>query len=251
MGLWQRLGRLFRKPHPDAVRFGPLERILGYRFKDHQQLTLGLTHRSAMKAGDSLAACNERLEFLGDSILGAVIAEQLYLDFPDKSEGHMTKIKSQLVNETTLSAIGREIGLNQFVFLSPDEERTGGRERASIISDAFEGVLGAIYLDGGFDAARDVILRHVYARRDQITSDTSQRNFKGELLEISQARGIGAPRYDVIAQEGPDHEKIFHVVVMIAGQQTGEGSGLSKKEAEQKAAAAAIARFQFDTPLTD
>lgn len=245
MSLRQRFSRFFRAAHPERDRLRPLETLLGYSFTNIDLLLLGLTHRSAIRNGDQVLSCNERLEFLGDSVLGAVIAEQLYRDQPDKSEGHLTRVKSLLVNETTLSTIGRQIGLNHYIRLSADEERTGGRERASIVSDAFEGVIGAIYLDGGFLQARRVILQTVYARRDQFINDSSQRNYKGELLELAQANGGSAPRYDVIAQEGPDHERTFHVEVSINGRVAGEGSGSSKKEAEQRAAAMALLGLQL------
>lgn len=215
-------------------------RLTGYRFDNPTLLELGLSHRSIVRSADRGGTSYERLEFLGDSVLGLVISEQLYKDRPGETEGNLTKTKAMLVNETTLAQVGREIGLNAHIKVSPDEERAGGRERNSIIADAFEAVIGAIYLDGGIDPAREFILKEIYSRRDSIIADLAQRNYKGELLELVQAKGDGVPKYDVISEAGPDHDKTFHVIVTVAGEKVGEGSGQSKKEAEQRAAAMAL-----------
>jgi ribonuclease-3 len=217
-----------------------IQQIIGYHFRDPRLLLLSLTHRSFARGINQEEPSNERLEFLGDSVLGLVIAARLYEDYPDDGEGNLTKTKALLVNETTLASIAWEIKLSDYIRLSPEEERAGGRERASIVSDAFESIIGAVYLDGGPGAAGDVVLRLIYTRKDRIIGDSSQRNFKGELLELTQASGNTVPRYDVVAEAGPDHEKIFHVIVSIAGEKVGEGSGTSKKEAEQRAACMAL-----------
>ena len=214
--------------------------ILGYHFRRPELLELALTHRSYVRSQSDFLPSNERLEFLGDSVLGLVIADQLYRDNPELSEGDLTKMKALLVNETTLSLIGRKIGLNQQILLSIEEDRSGGRERGSIVSDTFESVLGAIYLDGGLPAARDVILRLIYAHREMIMADKSQQNYKGDLLEIVQATGQGMPRYEVVEESGPDHDKLFRVQVSINNSVYGEGEGSSKKEAEQRAARVAL-----------
>ncbi len=184
---------------------------------------------------------------MGDSVLGLAIADRLYLDYPDLSEGDLTKIKALLVNETTLAMIGREVGLNKHILLSPEEDRSGGRERGSIVSDSFESIIGAVFLDGGFLAAQDVVLRLIYVHRKKIMADKSQKNYKGELLELIQSRGNGMPRYDVVSEEGPDHDKIFWVEVAVNGDQLGRGEGASKKEAEQKAAREALSRMKNRT----
>ncbi len=242
MGFWDRLNRLLRPTEvpPEDPKIEGVQQLLGYHFRDKKLLLLGLTHRSFARSTNHDQQSNERLEFLGDSVLGLIISDQLFKDDPHESEGHLTKTKAMLVNEVTLSLLGKENGLNKFIRLSAEEDRAGGRERASIISDAFEAVIGAVYLDGGIDAARDVVLRLIYTRKDRIVADTSQRNYKGDLLELIQAKGEGVPRYDVVSEEGPDHEKTFHVVVTINGQKVGEGVGSSKKEAEQKAASQAL-----------
>jgi ribonuclease-3 len=243
MRFWQSIKQLFFSER--TLRCDDLSAacdLLGYRFNDLSLLSLSLCHRSHMRTQPNGGESYERLEFLGDSVLGLAISQQLYLDNPDETEGNLTKTKAMLVNETTLAQIGREIGLNAHIRLSPEEEKSGGRDRNSIIADAFEAVIGAIYLDGGIEPARDVILKFIYSRRDSITSDLSQKNYKGDLLELAQARGTGVPRYDVISEIGPDHEKTFHVIVTVAGEKIGEGTGLSKKEAEQRAAAMALER---------
>ena len=242
MGLWNTI-KEFLGAHelpPEDPKLEGIQRLLGYHFRDLSFLQLGLTHRSFARSNNHDQPSNERLEFLGDSVLGLIISEQLFRDNPRESEGDLTKTKAMLVNETTLSTLGKEIGLNKYIRLSPEEDRAGGRERASIISDAFEAVIGAVFLDGGIEAARDVVLRLIYVRKDRIVTDTAQRNYKGDLLELIQAKAEGVPRYDVVSEVGPDHEKTFHVVVTIGGLKVGEGVGSSKKEAEQKAAAQAL-----------
>ncbi len=239
MSIWNTLRRLFASTD-SKTSLGQLERRIGYVFHDRQLLISSLTHRSHANTSDIRLPSYERLEFLGDSVLGLVIAEQLYRDHPDIMEGDLTKIKALLVSEATLSIIGREMGINSHLILSPDEERAGGKERASIISDALEAIIGAVYLDGGLAEARKIILNFIYIKKQDVTSDETRRNYKGELLEYVQSRGEGMPRYDVIAEVGPDHDKVFTVSVSILGRQVGIGSGSSKKEAEQRAAASAL-----------
>ncbi|MFQ5499343.1 MAG: ribonuclease III [Candidatus Zixiibacteriota bacterium] len=242
MGLKSWLQRLMGEQGEGEDEFDPtpVEHLIGYTFNDPSHLILSLTHRSYSHLSDAPRPSNERLEFLGDSVLGVVIADQLYRDNPSLREGELTKTRALLVNESTLAMVGTEIGLPGFLRLSPEEDRSGGRKRPSIISDAFESIIGAVYIDGGYPAAKDLVLRLIYSRKERIVSDESRRNYKGELLEIIQGRGDGMPRYDVVSETGPDHEKTFHVVVTISGEPAGEGAGLSKKEAEQKAAAAAM-----------
>jgi ribonuclease-3 len=242
MSLWNTIKEFLgaHELRPEDPKLEGIQRLLGYHFRDLSFLQLGLTHRSFSRSNNHDQQSNERLEFLGDSVLGLIISEQLFRDNPLESEGNLTKTKAMLVNETTLSTLGKENGLNKYIRLSPEEDRAGGRERASIISDAFEAVIGAVFLDGGIEPARDVVLRLIYVRKDRIVTDTAQRNYKGDLLELIQAKGEGVPRYDVVSEVGPDHEKTFHVIVTIGGLKVGEGVGTSKKEAEQKAASQAL-----------
>ena len=245
MTLWNKIRHFFTTTDIDIddKKLDEVQHLIGYTFRDRNLLSLSLTHRSFLRYNNQRNCSNERLEFLGDSVLGLVIASRLYRDHPDESEGNLTKIKAMMVNESTLSTVSRTVGLNAYILLSPEEEKSGGRDRSSIISDAFESVIGAVYLDGGFEAARDVVLRLIYTRKENIITDDNQRNYKGDLLELVQARGEGMPRYDVVSEKGPDHEKEFQVIVTVSGLVVGEGAGSSKKEAEQKAACMALEYF--------
>jgi len=246
MGVWDFLKKTIGAKSAASCEqnLAMVQRIIGYTFSDETLLKLALTHRSYHRQEGDERPSNERLEYLGDSVLGLVIADQLYHDHADMREGQLTKMKAMLVNETTLASIGRDIGLNEHMLLSPEEDRLGGRERPSIISDTVESVIGAVYLDGGLEAARDIVLRLIYRKKSRIMSDDSQRNYKGELLELIQARGNGMPRYDVAWEKGPDHEKEFKVKVYVGDRSIGNGIGFSKKEAEQKAAAEALDYFR-------
>ncbi len=244
MGLWT---KLFRKQgsqysENDRVSLKAVQEITGYHFRNLDILLLALTHRSFYKPTDKLhyRESNERLEYLGDSVLGLVIADLLYKDHPDLREGRLTKIKAMLVNETTLANVGKSSKINQYIRLSSEEDKLGGRMRPSIISDAFESIIGAVYLDGGLPASFDVITRLIYAHKQEILSDKTQKNFKGELLELMQSRGEGMPYYEVESETGPDHDKQFTIIVSVNSTKIGSGTGHTKKEAEQKAAAMAL-----------
>jgi ribonuclease-3 len=214
-----------------------IQEKLGYRFKRLELLGEALSHRSYTQTVDKAPFQSyERLEFLGDSILGMLVAEALFKKFADMGEGSLTKTKAALVNVHTLSRIAREITLNNFVKLSEEEEKAGGRERNSIIADCLEAVIGAIFLDGGITAARKFIKTHFIKNMMHIINDQSLRNYKGDLLEIIQANSPLTPRYEVVRTEGPDHKKKFTVAVYLATRKLGAGSGLNKKEAEQHAA---------------
>ncbi len=217
---------------------------LGYRFQDPGLLVEALTHRSYIRSNNNNIPSNERMEFLGDSILGLLVAEYLFKTCPKDAEGDMTKTKAMLVNEYTLSKAGQACGLNEFIFLSDDEEKSGGRQRDSIVSDTMEATIGAIYLDGGLRAARKFILKTIITHMDEALADEDHYNYKGDLLELLQGRGERTPYYEVVSEKGPDHDKTFKVIVYAGNEVTGVGSGASKKEAEQKAAAKALAQFE-------
>jgi ribonuclease-3 len=241
MGFIEKLRSLIHSPESGVNSdLSELQATLGYRFQDEALLRQCLTHRSFCHDDCRQSPSNERLEFLGDSVLGLAVAELLFRDHPELREGELTKAKALLVNETTLAAVARNIRLNEFINISAEEARSGGRQRPSIIADALESVIGGVFLDGGIGAARDLVFRLIYINKREILTDRSQRNFKGELLELVQARGEGMPHYNVTFEEGPDHCKVFHVEVLINGQRLGFGTGSSKKEAEQKAAEEAL-----------
>ena len=243
MGLLDTLKKLLGRNPAEPPRAADLEAVqalLGYSFRDPTLAGLAVTHRSFIRGDSESTPSNERMEFLGDSVVGLVIAAKLYRDLPGVREGELTQTKAKLVNEASLATVTVEIGLAEQILLSPEEERQGGRERPSILADAYESMVAAVYLDGGFSAARDVVLRTLYSRRDDILSDETHRNFKGELLELVQGRGDAMPRYEVVSEGGPDHQKTFSVEVSVSGRKLGAGVGSSKKEAEQKAAAEAL-----------
>jgi len=224
--------------------------ILGYRFKNHKYLSEALTHRSYARTLGNSAQSYERLEYLGDSILGAIVSEYLYNSHPDYDEGDLTKTKAFLVNEMALSIVCRDSGLNNLIFVSGEEEKSGGRNRNSMISDVLEAVIGAIYLDGGWNEAREFVYKIIISRKEEFLADSSQRNYKGELLEYLQGRGEPAPYYEVISEEGPDHDKTFKIAARTGGKITGIGIGQSKKEAEQRAAAVSLGNLKGEPDST-
>ena len=208
-----------------------IEHILGYRFKDKAVLKEALTHKSY--AGERRhTKHNERLEFLGDSILGAIVADYIYNQCPQVEEGVLSKIKSNLVSRRNLYYWGKQMNLGQFMLLGHGELSTGGRERDSIISNAVEAVIGAVYLDGGYEAAESVIWPWV--RTQELTQDA--QDFKSLLQEYVQKNGKQPPVYEVIQTVGPEHDKTFTVRVCLQAHEIGRGKGHNKKQAEQAAA---------------
>ena len=219
-----------------------LEKLLGYHFKDKDLLVKALKHRSYVYAeeGSNRIESNERLEFLGDAVLELLVTDYLFRRFEDKGEGELTQMKSQLVRRKTLVRQADRLGIGAFVLLSKDEREANGGQRPSILCDTLESLIGAIYLDGGLEAARSCVRRVVLADFHQIVQPDENFNFKSRLLEYSQSMGNGHPRYLVHAEYGPDHAKIFSVEVCITGQRMGWGQGRSKKEAQQMAAKDAL-----------
>ena len=219
-----------------------LEKTIGYRFRDRLLLEMALSHRSSLK-GTGLQS-NERLEYLGDAVLGMVVSDFLYRKFNDISEGELTRKKAILVNETTLAAVALSFELGDYLFMSPEEEKSGGRQKSSIIADAFEALLGALYLDGGMRPALKIINKYLLKDSTEIIEDEKLHNYKGELLEFVQAKGRNIPQYRIKDQIGPDHEKVFVVEVFIQSEFLGQGGGRTKKEAEQNAARQALDRIK-------
>ncbi len=214
---------------------------MGYIFSDPALLTQALKHRSYVYTIDEESIeSNERLEFLGDAVLDLVVTENLYRRFQKKREGDLTQIKSLLVSKVILAQKGRDLGLGDYLYLSNEEDLAGGRDRTSIIGDAFEALLGAIYMDGGLKAAERFIQRTLLFNAKEIISNGEYLNFKSLLLEHTQSEGQGHPRYLVNSEEGPDHRKVFTVEVVIGGDRMGLGRGRSKKEAQQMAAKEAL-----------
>lgn len=213
----------------------------GIQFRDATLLQQSLTHRSFLGGeAENLPASNERLEFLGDAVLELVVIEHLYHAFSDEREGELTQKKSLLVSKAVLADQADALGLGNYVFLSEAERDSGGAERDSILADAYEAVLGAIYLDQGVDAARAFVHRSLLNQVRQILTDGEKQNFKSILQERVQAHIRLHPRYRVISQEGPDHDKRFTVQVIVRGEVLGTGAGPNKKSAEQRAAQEAL-----------
>jgi ribonuclease III len=242
--LWWRWGfERDIKNHEELLR--SFETAIGARIHDPHIFIQALKHRSYLSIGnEDRVRSYERLEFLGDLILNLITGEFLYNLFPNQEEGDLTKSKSLLVNKKILAQQAEILGLGRFILLSEGEEKSGGRLRASILSDVLESVIGAVYLDSGYDAARRFVLRHVLHNVEEILSDDLHFNYKGELLEWSQAQDWGIPVYMVINQEGPEHNKEFTVDVSIKQQVYGNGKGLTKKDAEQQAARQALKKIK-------
>lgn len=224
---------------PDQEKFsGLLEALHGEL--SPELLTLALTHRSYAYENGGLPT-NERLEFLGDSVLGVVITERLYLRFPEKPEGELAKIRASVVNMHALAEVARDLGpggLGQHLYLGRGEELTGGRDKDSILADGLESLFGALYLQHGLAACKDIILGLFDEMIGRAGDLGAGLDWKTSLQELSAERGYGPPHYQ-ITSTGPDHNKEFTAIAIVAGESLGEGSGRTKKEAEQKAASLA------------
>ena len=219
-----------------------LEAAIGYRFKNITLLQNALTHSSFANERwhDSLKS-NERLEFLGDSILGMVVAEFLYRNYPDRPEGELTRMRADMVCETSLANIANQIGLGQHLLLGHGEEQGGGRARVSILADAVESVIAASFLDGGMGPARSFIERFVLCNVPE--QRLRNADYKTALQELLQQKKNQVITYELTGQSGPDHDKHFAVQVLLNGSPIGHGEGTSKKRAEQDAARDALERM--------
>ncbi len=218
-----------------------LEKKLGHSFRDRALLATALTHSSYAnenrgRGGES----NERLEFLGDSVLGMVVADALYRRFPELPEGRMTRLRAQLVCEESLHRVASELGLGSYVRLGRGEEHTGGRRRTSILADAVEAVIAAMYLDGGLETAKAFIERQILTALDGAGPVMRVEDCKTELQELVQRKSGQTLSYELLGESGPDHDKTFTSQVSLNGRPIGSGSGRTKKEAEQAAARAAL-----------
>jgi ribonuclease-3 len=221
-----------------------LQEQLGYQFRDAGLLRLALTHPSVAHEQGLPIQTNQRLEFLGDAVLQLALTRELYERFPAFGEGPLTKARAKLVNRRSLAERSRQLRLGSQLILSRGEELSGGRERPSALADTFEALLGAIFLDGGFDAARDFILRQFHGAMGELTAIPILENPKGELQELLQSFSSEAPRYHVVSASGPDHDRIFECTVRHDGVELARGRGKSKKAAEGEAALAALAQLR-------
>ena len=217
----------------------PLESALGVAFTDAALLELALSHRSwAFEAGG--APTNERLEFLGDAVLGLVVTDRVYRSLPDAAEGRLAKLRAATVNTQSLAGVARELGLGSAVKLGRGEEQSGGRDKDSILADTLEAVIGAVYIDQGLDVASDLVHRLFDTMVDELVRSKDALDHKTSLQELSAAELQTLPTYE-LSEDGPDHEKRFTARAVVAGEVLGSGEGRSKKEAEQAAAREALA----------
>ncbi len=217
---------------------------LAYQFRDEDLLRLALTHPSVAHESGAATTHNQRLEFLGDAVLGLVLTQKLYEQFPGFDEGPLTKARAKLVNRKTLAERARALGLGAHLILSRGEETSGGRERASALADAYEALLGAIFLDGGYAAAREFILREFAGAFGELSTLPLIENPKGELQELLQARSPHAPEYQTVQVAGADHDPLFECAVHHEGVELARGCGKSKKDAESEAARAALIKLK-------
>jgi ribonuclease III len=249
-GLLRRLRARFKsQPVPDipggAERIDLLERILDHRFRDRSLLIASLVHRSyyAGTEANSALQSNERMEFLGDSVLSLVVNDYLYQHYPERSEGELTKMKSVVVSKQVLAHLAKKIDLGSFVLVSDNAQKAGVSEMHSVLSDTLEAVFGAVFIDGGFEAARRTILKVLPDNLGDVVYQADAINYKSLLQEYIQALHKVPPRYRVHSTTGPDHDKQFSVEVVVKGNILGQGNGKTKKHAEQEAAREAYRRL--------
>ena len=216
------------------------QQILGYTIRNQDIFVQALLHRSFLQRANQSGHSNERLEYLGDSILNLIVGEYLYHHFPNAEEGELTKLRSRLVNRKALAAYAKEIKLSDFILMSSSAAQSVGKGSETIAADTYEAVIAAVYLDGGFGAAKQFVERQVLAAMKSGTVITADENYKSMLLEYAQSRGLGVPRYTIVNEHGPDHDRTFTVEVTINSLKSGSGTGKNKKEAEQAAASQAL-----------
>jgi len=223
-----------------------LEKKLKYKIKNTNIFYEALTHRSfAQEKEEDQIKSNERMEFLGDSVLNLIVAEFLFNKFPDAEEGNLTKIRSRLVNKKSLYEYSKKINLFEFLLLSQNAVISFPKGIESILADAFEALVAAIYLDSGYNAAKDFVLGIILSNKEILSKALTDNNYKSALLEYSQAFGLGIPKYQTLNESGPNHNPTFTVSVSIGKTQLGTGTGSNKKEAEQEAAKQALIKLSI------
>lgn len=212
-----------------------IQKLLKYEFKNINLLKEAITHKSIKSSIN-----NERLEFLGDAVLDLIVGEYLYHKFNTKSEGDLSKLRASLVNEDSLAKIAKELKLGEFLYLSPAEENNGGRDKQSLISDALEALMGAIYLESGLDSVKVIFIDLLEKNFPDINLNSLTKDYKTALQEITQAQIGTAPKYELISSSGPDHKKSFEMAVLLNGKEIARATGNSKKAAEQACALKAL-----------
>ncbi len=236
---FQREGEALRAPHvsPDRKKELQLfEKHAGLRFRRHDLLNLAFSHRSFANEREDPVANNEKLEFLGDSVLGLVIAEYLYDLLPDEEEGRLAKIKSFVVSEESLADIARSLKVDAYLLIGKGEEYSGGRSKKALVADAMEAIIGAYFLDSGFLKVRKFILKYFVPEINKVLENKHRKDYKTLLQEFLQKRHRIYPKYHLVKKTGPDHAKEFWMEVQVLDRRYGPGRGRNKKEAERKAA---------------
>lgn len=236
-----------RKLHPlySRIDWNQLESALCYRIRAKDHFVMALIHRSFIPVSpiDDLDS-NERMEFLGDAILNLVTAEYLYEQFRDKEEGELTVLRARLVNRKALAFYAKEISLRQFLLAHTNSAGVVEKGFDTILADTYEAIIAAIYLDGGMEPARQFVVKRLKSAIANGYLETSDHNYKSELLELSQAKGKGIPRYQLVKETGPDHDRTFTIQVLVGSEAMGSGVGKNKKEAEQAAAEVAVMKLK-------
>jgi len=218
-----------------------LEKVLGVEFKDSKILLSAITHRSYLNEHrEALQDHNERLEFLGDAVLELVVTDYLFNKYPQKPEGDLTAIRAALVNTISLAESSSSLGLNDFLLMSKGEAKDTGRARQYILANAFEAVIGALYVDQGYEAPKEFIASHLFGKTDRIVENRLWQDAKSRFQEVAQEHVSVTPTYELMNQEGPDHDRVFTIGVFLRKEKVAEGRGQSKQEAEQQAAEKAI-----------
>lgn len=218
-----------------------LSKLLGVEFGNIEFLLSAITHRSYLNEHrEATQEHNERLEFLGDAVLELVVTDYLFNKYPEKPEGELTAVRAALVNTVSLSESAQKLGVNEYLLMSKGEAKDTGRARQYILANVFEALIGSIYMDQGYDAAKAFIAEHIFPKTDRIVEKRLWQDPKSRFQELAQEQHSVTPTYDTLGQEGPDHDRVFTIGVFLGKEKIAEGQGRSKQEAEQAAAEAAI-----------
>ena len=229
------------EPHEIPESLKKLEKLLGVVFNESEHLLTAITHRSYLNEHrEAKQDHNERYEFLGDAVLELVVTDFLFHKYPDKPEGDLTAIRAALVNTVSLSEVATNMNINEFLLLSKGEERDMGRARQYILANTFESLIGAIYLDQGYESAKEFIAGHLFDKTETIVAKRLWQDAKSRFQELAQEHASITPRYETLSQTGPDHDRVFLVGIFLGTEKIAEGTGRSKQEAEQSAAEAGI-----------
>lgn len=254
-GIFSRILLIFKKKNLERdisnpfslishAEFRKIEKLIGYKIRNHNYFVRALLHRSYLEQNSELETSNERLEFLGDAVLSVTVAEYLFKKFPDEDEGFLTKARAKFVNKLALADAADSIGLSEFLLVGKNLSASFTQNSKTIQADAFEAVIGAIYLDNGLDSARYFITKILIDPFARAGIHLIDENFKSQLLEFAQSKKMDTPLYSVIKEEGPHHNRIFTIRVLIGEEEYGTGTGKSKKIAEQNAAEIAFKKLQ-------